>query len=93
MWKLKGAAALCMISLGLAIMTTGCTNTWAKAWGGTVRMNAPPGQRVLGITWKEGASVWVHSRPREPGESVQTHTFNEHSNLGMIQGTVIVQEQ
>jgi len=44
------------------------------------------------VTWKE-QEIWYLTRPRTAGEEPITWTFKEKSDLGIQEGTVILQEQ
>ncbi len=68
----------------------GC-QTAARNLGGTVEVELKPGQKLEMITWKDG-SLWYLTRPMRPGEKAETHTFNQSSEFGIIEGAVIVIE-
>ena len=72
---------------------SGCTeNARAKQFGGTMKIEAPAGQTVMNMTWKEN-QLWIQYRERTPGEKPTVTTFKEYSSFGLVQGTVIVTEK
>lgn len=87
--KKKIYAALLIAMMTVTILS-GCQST-ARNWGGTVKIELDPGQKLEMITWK-GDSLWYLTRPMRAGEEAETHTFNESSEFGVLEGTVIVIE-
>lgn len=70
----------------------GCTEqSRARSFGGTDVQNLPCGQKLETMTWKE-THLWILTRPMKKNEEPETHTFNESSSWGLIQGTVVVKE-
>lgn len=70
----------------------GCTdNQRAKTFGGTATINLPPKTKLVTVTWKE-ADLWYLTRPMKEDEEPETYTFNEDSQWGLLEGTVIIQE-
>ena len=76
----------------LAVLPACTANQRAKNFGGTMTINLPPGQILVVATWKED-HLWYLARPIHQGESPETLTFHEDSSFGVLQGTVIFQEQ
>lgn len=87
--KKKIYAALLIAMMTVTILS-GCQST-ARNWGGTVKIELDPGQKLEMITWK-GDSLWYLTRPMRAGEGAETHTFNESSKFGVLEGAVIVIE-
>lgn len=87
--KKKIYAAL-LIAMMTVTLLSGCQSA-ARNWGGTVKIELEPGQKLEMITWK-GDSLWYLTRPMRAGEEAETHTFNESSKFGVLEGTVIVIE-
>ena len=87
--KKKIYAAL-LIAMMTVTLLSGCQSA-ARNWGGTVKIELEPGQKLEMITWK-GDSLWYLTRPMRAGEEAETHTFNERSEFGVLEGTVIVIE-
>lgn len=76
----------------LSVLFTSCTeNERAKSYGGTMTINLPAGQKLVGITFKE-TNVWYHYRPMLPTDSAVTHTFKEESTYGIMSGTILINE-
>ena len=78
----------------LAIMVlslTGCQNT-AKNFGGSMTIELPKGQKLEEITWKDDSDLWYLTRPMREDEIAETHTFQESSEFGVLEGTVTIIE-
>ncbi len=73
-------------------MLTGCTEqTITKEFGGDMTINLEPGQKLEEITWKDD-NLWYVTRPMRDDEFAETHTFQESSEFGLIEGTVYIVE-
>ena len=71
---------------------TGCTqNTVARQFGGELTIDLPENTKLLEVTWKD-SDVWYLTRPMRDGEEAETYHFNESSELGLWDGTVIIIE-
>jgi|TARA_R110000824_G_scaffold291588_4_gene480130 hypothetical protein len=78
--------------LVLTLFLTSCTeNSRAKNFGGTAEIEAPCGMMVGNITWKE-AQLWYSYEPMPVGYEPVTHTFQEVSSYGVVQGKYIIKE-
>ena len=78
----------------LAIMglcLTGCQNT-TKNFGGSMTIELPKGQKLEEITWKDDTDLWYLTRPMREDEIAETHTFQESSEFGVLEGTVTIIE-
>lgn len=76
----------------ITFMLYGCTeNTRARNWGGTETITLEKGTRVITVTWKDGADLWILTKKDTTKPS--TYEFTEKSNIGMLQGKVIISEQ
>lgn len=68
------------------------TPQWrAKHWGGTASIELPANQHLVNVTWKDD-HLWLLTEPAAPGSLPKTYEFHESSNLGILQGTVIIHE-
>jgi predicted type IV restriction endonuclease len=77
----------------LMLMLAGCTeNVRAKTFGGSAKYCLNPGEKLETMTWKEG-NLWLLTRPMREGEKPETHSFQEQSNFGVMQGSVVVVER
>ena len=79
-----------MLLMALGCGLTGCKSV-AKSMGGTITINVPKGQKVIEATWKN-SDVWYLTRPMREDEKPEIFTFQEDSNLGIIEGKVIFKE-
>ena len=66
-------------------------NALAKDWGGTARVDLPSGTKLINVTWKD-ADLWYLVRCRRTNEVAESYTFIEKSELGVFQGTVVLEE-
>ncbi len=82
-----------LVFLAVAVLgMSACTsNTKARAYGGTMTVDLPVGEKLVTATWKE-ANLWYLTRPMRSGEVPENYTFKEKSALGMIEGKVILNE-
>jgi hypothetical protein len=91
---MKKVTLLALLAVGgICLLMGGCGQMWAKQWGGTVNITLNPGERLEMVTWKDGGNLWVQVRPRSLEERAITHEFREYSNLGLVEGKVIIQEK
>jgi hypothetical protein len=65
----------------------GCQQTVARSFGGTMTVQVDAGQKLVNATWK-GDSLWILTRPMEPGEKPTSYVFKEDSAFGVMQGAV-----
>lgn len=69
---------------------TGCQSV-TRSFGGNMTLELEPGQKLEMITWKDN-SLWYLTRPMRDDEKAETHTFQQSSNFGVVEGTVTVIE-
>ena len=87
--KKKIFAAL-LIAMLTATSLSGCQLA-ARSFGGDVKIELEPGQKLEMITWKNN-DLWILTRPMRVEEEAETHTFNQSSEFGVLEGTVTVIE-
>ena len=81
-----------LLSVLATISLASCTtNERVKYYGATTTLNLPSGQKLVNITWKE-ENIWYLTKPMTSTDVAETYTFNEESNNGLIEGTVIIKE-
>ena len=82
-----------LLSLGVFSLA-GCTqNQRARAFGGTETIEIAEGQKVVNISWKEkDNSLWILTRPMREGEAPEIWSYKAKSNLGILEGEVILKE-
>ncbi len=69
-----------------------CSSQYAaKHLGGTTTVDLPAGQKLINVTWKDN-SLWYLTRPMTEEDKAETYTFQESSNLGVLEGTVTIYE-
>lgn len=69
----------------------GCEQGLTKNYGGRMEIQLEPGVKLETITWKDD-SLWYLTRPIKDGESPETHTFQQSSEFGVFEGTVVIIE-
>jgi hypothetical protein len=89
MFKSKIILFASVISLGLFSCTE---NSRAKMWGGTMKIELEPGQKLVDVTWKE-TSLWYMTKPMNSSDVAETYEFVENSSWGMVEGKVIFIER
>jgi len=81
-----------LISISLLVAITvfsGCTDNYrAKHYGGTMKINLEPNQKLVDVTWKEN-SLWYMTKPMSETDIAETYTFKEESGFGLVEGKVI----
>lgn len=78
--------------VAMLCLCVGCTEqTRARSLGGTTHINLPAGQKLIEVTWKE-SNLWYLTAPMEDDYIPTVKTFQEDSEWGMIEGTVIFHE-
>lgn len=85
---MKRASVLILFMLFMSL--TGC-NALSRKFGGSTDSKLPCGRKLVNVTWKE-SSLWVVSRPMRAGEEPESYTFQEDSNLGVLEGSVTISE-
>jgi hypothetical protein len=76
------------LTMVLSLVFTSCTeNTRTKAFGGSMVIEVPAGNKVTNMTWKEG-NLWYSYRPFLENEKPCTQIFVEESSFGILNGTV-----
>lgn len=71
------------------------TGSFTKYYGGSSTIDIPAGQKLVPYTvqWEpKNANIWYLTEPAEDGYEPRQYLFNESSNLGIMQGTIIFQE-
>jgi uncharacterized lipoprotein YehR (DUF1307 family) len=73
----------------VSIMMIGCTDNYrAKHYGGTMKIDLEPSQKLVDVTWK-GNSLWYMTKPMSETDIAETYTFKEESGFGLVEGKVI----
>lgn len=81
-----------MTILFVSLSYIGCTNnTRTKAWGGTMKIELKPNQKLVDVTWKE-TSLWYMTKPMTENDTPETYEFIEDSSWGIVEGKVIFVE-
>jgi hypothetical protein len=90
--KLSIISTIIVVIAVLGFFVTRCApNSCSRNFGGTSTITLTAGQKLVNVTWKE-AHIWVLTRPMVSNETTETYSFSEKSNLGILQGTVIIKE-
>lgn len=82
---------LILIIASLAFMS--CTdNARAKVFGGITSIVIDEGRKVVTASWKE-SGLWILTEPMKPEDSPRTLEYVEKSNLGLMEGKIILIER
>lgn len=79
-----------ILLIAMMICLTGCHET-TKHFGGSMTIELPKGQKLEEITWKD-TDLWYLTRPMKDNEIAETHTFQQITEFGIFEGTVIIIE-
>lgn len=86
----KTIALLALIGL---LILSGCTdNSRARHFGGSMTETLPKGEKLVNVTWKEGGSLWILTKPMKDTDTAETYKFQEKSSWGLVQGSVTIVE-
>lgn len=88
--KNKRKIAGVVLVVFVALLVGGCNYT-AKRLGGETTIELSEGERVENVTWKED-SLWVLTKQAPETEPI-TYDLKEHSNIGVLEGTVHIVER
>jgi hypothetical protein len=66
-------------------------NPVTRHYGGTQRIDLPPGTKLVNATWNQ-SSLWYVTRPMRPGEEPEEPVMQEDSTFGALQGKVVFVE-
>ena len=81
---------ICLV-LSLALMS--CTeNERARRFGGSQTIAIDAGKKVITASWKEG-ELWILTEPMTPNDEARTLEYIENSNLGIMEGKIILVER
>lgn len=79
-----------MLAICMALVLFSCQSA-TKNLGGTTTIELPAGEKLETITWKDD-SLWYLTRPMTENDIPETHTFQQSSNFGILEGTVVIIE-
>lgn len=92
MTKVKYLVVLLVLVCGF-LSLSGCTeNRRSKLYGMRTDVTLPSKQKLVTVSWKEH-NLWYLTRPMRTNEEAETWTFQEKSNLGLVEGSVVLHEQ
>ena len=82
-----------LIAMVLCVcLFTGCSGqAYTRDFGGTITIDLPADTKLEMITWKEN-SLWYLTRPMREDDIAETHTYQQSSEFGVFEGTVIINE-
>ena len=82
-----------LLTIVFCLILTGC-NYFARTTGGNVTIDLPPNTKLISVQWREkNSSLWYLTRPMRSDEYPETYTFQEDSNIGVLEGTVTINER
>ncbi len=81
-----------LVTIVFCLIVTGC-NYFARTTGGNVTIDLPANTKLISVQWREkNSSLWYLTRPMRSDEFPETYTFQEDSNIGVLEGTVTIYE-
>ena len=86
----KRILAILMVMVMCIGSLAGC-QTVTKSFGGSMTIELEPNTKLELITWKNN-SLWYCTRPMREDEEAETHTYQESSNFGVLEGTITIVE-
>lgn len=86
---MKKIIAVILVVTMMMVMS-GCQFA-TKHLGGTMTINLEPNVKLVNVTWKED-SLWFLTKPMTEDDIAETYCFEEDSEFGMLEGTVIIVE-
>ena len=86
------------LSFAAILSLASCDNYKAKHLGGTMNIELEKDQKLVTCSWKGGTqsqstSLWILTRARKEGEQPETYKYSEKSTMGVLEGTVVIQEK
>lgn len=72
------------------LIFSGC-NMATRQFDGTQNINLPENKKLVNATWKEN-SLWLLTKDMQNEDIAETYKFEEDSNFGVMEGTVIIKE-
>lgn len=82
-----------LATIVFCLIVTGC-NYFARTTGGNVTIDLPANTKLISVQWREkNSSLWYLTRPMRNDEFPETYTFQEDSNIGVLEGTVTIRER
>lgn len=85
------AILIAIILAILIVLLSGCGQTYTRKLGGTMKIDLPANTKLELITWKD-ESLWYLTRPMRDDDIAETHTYQQSSEFGVFEGTVIIEE-
>jgi hypothetical protein len=70
-------------------MVTPSCQSCTRTFGGTTNIELKDGEKFINVTWKND-NIWVLT---QKANSPKTYTFTEYSNMGVLEGEVIITEK
>lgn len=71
-----------------ALMLTSCDQYISREFGGNTTINLQPGEKLVEVTWKNGADLRYLVEPMDSDYVPKTKVFKESSNLGVLSGSI-----
>ncbi len=79
-----------ILAITLVVALSGCQYA-TKHLGGSMTVNLDPNVKLVNVTWKED-SLWFLTKPMTEDDIAETYYFEEDSEFGVFEGTVIIVE-
>lgn len=86
-------AFMALTLIAFAFMLGGCQQD-ARYAGGTTTVDVDPGMRIIPQTvqWDRNANIWYLTEEAPADYKPKTYVFKESSNMGAMEGEVVIVE-
>jgi hypothetical protein len=74
----------------IIICVAGC-NATTRQLGGEQTIELQENKKLVNVTWKEN-DLWILTRNMRDEDIAESYEFQEDSNFGVLEGTVIIKE-
>lgn len=72
----------------LTLMFISCEQYISKNFGGNTTIELNPSEKLIEVTWKNEADLWILVEPMDSNYIPKTKIFKESSNLGIMNGSI-----
>ena len=83
---------LLVVSVATMFCFAGCEQTMTRSFGGDMKIELKPNEKLEHITWKDDDSLWYLTKPMTENDTAETYLFQQSSLFGVWEGTVTIIE-
>lgn len=70
-----------------------CDQFLSRRYGGTMKIELEPNEKLVEATWKDNGSLWYLVEPMDSDYTPKTKVFKEDALYGVLEGKVIFIER